>query len=100
MNVSSIQLMYVIHLNILCLVKLFKHNFWYSLIDTGVVTIDINSVIMVLRMLGFQTSISEQSELTTWLANNNCIYRGPDAVDTHIILVDREKLLNALDNFK
>ena len=68
--------------------------------DTGVVTIDINSVIMVLRMLGFQTSISEQSELTTWLANNNCIYRGPDAVDTHIILVDREKLLNALDNFK
>ena len=44
--------------------------------------------------------MSEQSELITWLANCQCIYRGPDAVDTHIILVDREKLLRALDSFK
>ena len=67
---------------------------------TKIVTVDINSLIMVLRMLGFQTSTAEQSELITWLANNQCIYRGPDAVDTHIILVDRDKLINALDNFK
>lgn len=34
--------------------------------------IDLNSLTVVMRMLGYYTSLADQAELRTWLLNNGC----------------------------
>ena len=61
---------------------------------------DINSVVVVLRMLGFICSQIDRAELRTWLLNNNCFTQGPDFLEKHVIFIDKDLLIGKLKELK
>ena len=46
--------------------------------------VDINAIVVILRMLGFQCSAADTSELRTWLLDNDCFAAGPDFIEQHV----------------
>lgn len=59
--------------------------------------LDINSFIIVCRMLGFHCSPFDWEDTIIWLQNNNMIAHGPDSMQTHILLIDRLKFIEGIE---
>ena len=68
--------------------------------DKSTTVIDINSLYVVLRMLGFYCSPADQGEMRTWLLEEGCYASGPDFWEQHVIFIDRVKLIAALKKYK
>jgi len=62
--------------------------------------VDINALVVILRMMGFYCSAADTSELRTWLLDNDCLSAGPDFIEQHMVFVDRARLINALKRYK
>ena len=58
--------------------------------------IDINALIVLLRMLKFHCSYLDTYELRTWLFNHQCFAEGPNIQEKHVMLIYRDQLVRAL----
>lgn len=67
---------------------------------TKMKVIDINSILVVLRMLGFNSSQADRAELRTWLLNNRCFAEGPNFLEKHIIFIDSKRFVKAMKEYK
>lgn len=62
--------------------------------------LDVNSIIVVLRRLGFICSHLDILELRTFLLNHSCFTTGPHFQEKHVIFVDANAFFLLLTRFK
>ena len=68
--------------------------------DKSSQVLDLNSLVVVMRMLGYHCSLADQAEMRTWLLNQGCFASGPSFLEKHVIFIDRGKLIAALKEHK
>jgi hypothetical protein len=68
--------------------------------SSGKVMYDLDSLIILMRMLGFLSSSGDKAEMRAWFMNNKCIVKGPSYQNKSTIFLDKDKMIQQLKYLK